>query len=109
MTDGGAHLLVVEDDEATRRSVAANLTAHGYRVVEAGDVRTALRSWETSRPDLILLDLGLPDADGVDLIRRVRRDATTPILVLTARGAEADKVAAPITRAASSSAPWRST
>jgi two-component system KDP operon response regulator KdpE len=94
VTDGGAHLLVVEDDDATRRSVAANLEAHGYRVVEAGEVRTALRSWETSRPDLILLDLGLPDADGVDLIRRVRRDATTPILVLTARGAEADKVAA---------------
>jgi two-component system KDP operon response regulator KdpE len=94
VTDGGAHLLVVEDDDATRRSVAANLTAHGYRVVEAGEVRTALRTWEASRPDLILLDLGLPDADGVDLIRRVRRDATTPILVLTARGAEADKVAA---------------
>jgi two-component system KDP operon response regulator KdpE len=91
---GGAHLLVVEDDEATRRSVAANLVAHGYRVAESGEVREALRSWEAHRPDLILLDLGLPDDDGSALIRRVRRDATTPILVLTARGAEADKVAA---------------
>ena len=93
MTDG-PHILVVEDDEATRRSVAANLVAHGYRIGEAGDVRAAMRSWEAARPDLILLDLGLPDDDGTVLIRRIRRDATTPILVLTARGAEADKVAA---------------
>jgi two-component system KDP operon response regulator KdpE len=91
---GGPHILLVEDDDATRRSVAANLVAHGYRLVEAGDVRTALERWEASRPDVILLDLGLPDADGLVLIRRVRRDATTPILVLSARDAEPDKVAA---------------
>ncbi len=94
MTLGGAHILLVEDDEATRRSVAANLVAHGYRVVEAGDVRTALDRWDSARPDVILLDLGLPDADGLVLIRRVRRDATTPILVLSARDAEPDKVVA---------------
>jgi two-component system KDP operon response regulator KdpE len=90
----GAHLLLVEDDEPTRRSVAANLDAHGYRVAEAGDVATALRRWDTERPDLILLDLGLPDGDGASVIRRVRREAATPILVLSARGAERDKVAA---------------
>jgi two-component system KDP operon response regulator KdpE len=90
----GAHLLLVEDDEPTRRSVAANLDAHGYRVVEAGDVASALRAWDAERPDLILLDLGLPDAEGGTVIRRVRREATTPILVLSARGAEPDKVAA---------------
>ena len=90
----GAHILLVEDDETTRRSVVVNLTGHGYRVVEAGDVRSAMRHWETGRPDLILLDLGLPDADGAVLIRRVRRDATTPILVLSARNAEPEKVAA---------------
>jgi two-component system KDP operon response regulator KdpE len=90
----GPHVLLVEDDEVTRRSVAANLSAHGYRVVEAGDVRSALHSWEAGRPDVILLDLGLPDADGIVLIRRVRRDATTPILVLSARDAEPDKVTA---------------
>ena len=81
----------------TRRpagSVAANLVAHGYRVAEATDVRAALASWEAGRPDVILLDLGLPDADGLVLIRRVRRDATTPILVLSARDGEPDKVAA---------------
>ena len=94
MTPSQAHILLVEDDEATRNSVAANLAAHGYRVAEAGDVRSALASWELARPDVILLDLGLPDLDGLVLIRRVRRDATTPILVLSAREAEPDKVTA---------------
>jgi two-component system, OmpR family, KDP operon response regulator KdpE len=92
--NGGAHLLLVEDDEPTRRSVVANLAAHGYRVAEAGDVASALRSWDADRPDLILLDLGLPDGDGGSVVRRVRRESTTPILVLSARGAERDKVAA---------------
>jgi two-component system, OmpR family, KDP operon response regulator KdpE len=94
MTGSGPHVLLVEDDDATRRSVAANLVAHGYRVHEAADVRTAMGDWEASRPDVILLDLGLPDADGLVLIRRVRRDATTPILVLSARDTEPDKVSA---------------
>ena len=90
----GAHLLVVEDDEPTRRAVAANLAGHGYRVTEAQDGTEALRRWEARRPDLIVLDLGLPDIDGTAVIRRVRRDATTPILVLSARGLEKDKVEA---------------
>jgi two-component system KDP operon response regulator KdpE len=90
----GARVLIVEDDGATRESVAANLTAHGYRVAQADDMAAATRAWESGRPDIILLDLGLPDADGSTLIRRVRRDATTPILVLSARGTETDKVAA---------------
>jgi two-component system KDP operon response regulator KdpE len=90
----GAHLLLVEDDEPTRRSVAANLAGHGYRVVEAPDAGAALRSWDSERPDVILLDLGLPDADGSTIIRRIRREATTPILVLSARGTERDKVEA---------------
>jgi two-component system KDP operon response regulator KdpE len=90
----GARLLLVEDDDATRRSVAANLAAHGYHVSEAVDGASALREWDAERPDLILLDLGLPDTDGGTLIRRVRREATTPILVLSARGTERDKVGA---------------
>ena len=89
-----AHLLVVEDDEPTRSAVAGNLAAHGYLVAEADDGEAALRRWEAARPDLIILDLGLPDTDGVTIIRRVRRDATTPILILSARGDERDKIAA---------------
>jgi two-component system KDP operon response regulator KdpE len=91
---GGAHILLVEDDEAVRGTVAANLTAHGYRIVEAPDVAEALRRWDAGRPDVILLDLGLPDGEGTTIIRHVRRESTTPILVLSARGAEPDKVAA---------------
>ena len=90
----GPHLLLVEDDAATRRSVAANLAAHDYEVEEAGDVASALERWEAERPDLIVLDLGLPDLDGSAVVRHVRRDATTPILILSARGEERDKVAA---------------
>ena len=90
----GPRLLLIEDDEATRRSVAANLAAHGHRVTEAVDGADARRHWDAERPDLILLDLGLPDTDGGLLIRHIRREATTPILVLSARGAERDKVAA---------------
>jgi two-component system, OmpR family, KDP operon response regulator KdpE len=91
---GGAHLLLVEDDEAMRAAVAANLGAHGYRVAEAPTVAEAIRRWDAERPDVILLDLGLPDGEGTTIIRRVRREATTPILVLSARGAEPDKVTA---------------
>jgi two-component system, OmpR family, KDP operon response regulator KdpE len=91
VTDG-PHVLIVEDDEPTRSAVGANLRGHGYRVAEAGTVADAMRSWDADRPDLILLDLGLPDGDGSTLIRRVRRDTTTPILVLSARGQEHDKV-----------------
>jgi two-component system KDP operon response regulator KdpE len=90
----GAHLLVVEDDQSTRGSIVANLTAHGYGVAEAADVAGALRRWELERPDLIILDLGLPDRDGLLVVSRVRGEATTPILVLSARDTERDKVAA---------------
>jgi two-component system KDP operon response regulator KdpE len=91
---GGPRLLLVEDDEPTRRMVASNLAAHGYRVAEAGDAREALRRWDGERPDLIVLDLGLPDRDGTVVIRRVRRDSSTPILILSARGEERDKIQA---------------
>jgi two-component system, OmpR family, KDP operon response regulator KdpE len=90
----GAHLLLVEDDAVTRSALAENLTGHGYVVHGAPDAAAALRAWDAARPDLIVLDLGLPDLDGVAIIRRVRRDAATPILVLSARGRESDKIEA---------------
>jgi two-component system KDP operon response regulator KdpE len=90
----GAHILLVEDDAATQREVAAFLGLHGFRVTVAGDGATALERWEAQRPDLVLLDLGLPDVDGAVVIRRVRRDAATPIVVLSARDREEAKVAA---------------
>ncbi len=92
--DGAPRLLLVEDDHATRGALATNLRGHDYRVTEAADGEEALRSWEQGRPDLILLDLGLPGIDGLSVVQRVRRDATTPIIVLSARDQERDKVAA---------------
>jgi len=94
VTEGRAIILLVEDDEPTRRSVAGNLAGHGWTVHEAGDGHDALRQWEAARPDLIVLDLGLPDMEGLTVVRRVRRDATTPILILSARDQERDKVQA---------------
>ena len=90
----GARLLLIEDDVATRDAVARNLEVHGYRVTSAGTATDGLRAWDADRPDAILLDLGLPDHDGGVIVRRVRRDATTPILILSARSEERDKVAA---------------
>jgi two-component system KDP operon response regulator KdpE len=91
---GGARILLVEDDDATRSALARELLGRGYLVEEAPDGRTAFQRWETRRPDVILLDLGLPDVDGLDLIRRIRREATTPIVILSGRYEEREKVEA---------------
>lgn len=87
-------VLIVEDDEETRRALARELSGRGYRVDEAADGRDALRRWEARRPDVVLLDLGLPDVDGRTIIGRIRREAATPIIILSGRYAEAEKVEA---------------
>jgi two-component system KDP operon response regulator KdpE len=89
-----ATILLVEDDEPTRGSIATFLRGHGHEVREAADVASALAAWESRRPDLIILDLGLPDRDGITVVRRVRQEATTPVLILSVRDREADKVTA---------------
>lgn len=90
----GARLLIVEDDEATRAALAVALRAHDFTVAEAESVAAARRAWDQARPDVIILDLGLPDRDGLSFLRAVRREATTPVLVLSAREREPVKVAA---------------
>ncbi len=87
-------VLVVEDDTAVRRVLATSLPAHGYRVVEASTAVEALRQVEQYVPDLVLLDLGLPDLDGVEVARRIRAWSRVPIVVVSARGREAQKVEA---------------
>ena len=87
-------VLVVEDDSETRTALVRELSSRGYRVEEAPDGRTALQRWEQRRPDVILLDLGLPDTDGIRIIGRVRREANTPIVILSGRYDEREKVAA---------------
>jgi len=97
MTDGtavGPTILVVEDDEETRQALIRELTVRGYRIDVAPDGRTALLRWESRRPDVVLLDLGLPDIDGLDIVRRIRAEATTPIVILSGRYEEREKVQA---------------
>jgi two-component system KDP operon response regulator KdpE len=90
----GARLLLVEDDADLRAYLTTSLVARDYSVREAGTASDGLAAWAASRPDLILLDLGLPDQDGLNVIVRVRREATTPILILSARHQEQDRVEA---------------
>ena len=90
----GPTILVVEDDDETRQALIRELTARGFRTDAAADGRTALLRWESRRPDVVLLDLGLPDIDGLDVVRRIRSEATTPIVILSGRYEEREKVQA---------------
>jgi two-component system, OmpR family, KDP operon response regulator KdpE len=90
----GPTVLIVEDDDETRAAITRELAARGYRIDAAPDGRTALRRWEAQRPDIVLLDLGLPDMDGLRIIRHIRREALTPIVILSGRYEERDKVEA---------------
>jgi two-component system KDP operon response regulator KdpE len=87
-------VLVVEDEPQVMRFLRVTLPAHGYRVVEAATAAQALVEASTRGPDLVLLDLGLPDLDGVEVTRRIREWSAVPILVVSARGQERDKVEA---------------
>src|SRR5262245_55724370 len=89
-----ARILVVDDEPNILGTVTSLLRARGYEVFSAMTGRAALESLERDKPDLIVLDLGLPDMDGVDVCRHVREVSSLPVLVLSARGAENDKVRA---------------
>ena len=93
MSDG-LLVLVVDDEPQMRRFLRASLVAQGYRLLEAATAEEAVRLATSHNPDIILLDLGLPDGDGIDLTRRMREWSKTPIVVLSARGRESDKVEA---------------
>lgn len=87
-------VLVVEDEPQMRRFLRASLTSHGYRMVEAETVQQAVALATSHNPEIVLLDLGLPDGDGIDLTRTLRGWMTAPIIVVSARGREDDKVEA---------------
>jgi two-component system KDP operon response regulator KdpE len=87
-------ILMVEDEAQIRRFLRAALEAEGYRVYECSTAQEGLAQAAARQPDLILLDLGLPDRDGLELIAGVRQWGRTPIVVLSARGQERDKIAA---------------
>jgi two-component system KDP operon response regulator KdpE len=90
----GARILVVDDEPAIQRALRTNLSAHGFDVDTAATGTQAVERYEQAHPDLVVLDLGLPEAGGLDVIRHVREHASTPIIVLSVRNAERDKVAA---------------
>jgi two-component system KDP operon response regulator KdpE len=85
-------VLVVDDEPQIVRTLRINLTARGYRVLAAGDGADALRTAADGKPDVIVLDLGLPDLDGTVVIERLRRWTSAPVIVLSARTEPADKV-----------------
>jgi two-component system KDP operon response regulator KdpE len=88
----GARLLVVEDEPAMIRTLRTNLRGHNFQVETAATAADAKASYDRRAPDLILLDINLPDGDGFEIVRHVRERSGTPIIVLSARGGERDKV-----------------
>ena len=94
MTDPTIGIVVVEDEANIRRFVKLALESEGFQVFEADSVKRGLIETGTRRPDLVVLDLGLPDGDGIDFIRDLRAWSEIPVLVLSARTTEIDKVAA---------------
>jgi two-component system, OmpR family, KDP operon response regulator KdpE len=87
-------ILVIDDEGSIRRALRINLTARKYDVVTAADGASGLAAMARTRPDVLILDLGLPDMDGADVIKGIRGQTSTPIIVLSAAGQESTKVAA---------------
>jgi two-component system KDP operon response regulator KdpE len=85
-------VLVVDDEPQIRRFLRTSLSAHGYRVIEASCGREAITLMTTERPELVLLDLGLPDIDGLEVIHRLREWSMVPIIVVSVRGQEVEKI-----------------
>jgi len=94
MTETGARILVVDDERQIRKVLKTALGAHGYSMMEAETGQEALLSTAENRPDIILLDLGLPDLDGIEVTRRLREWTQVPIIVLSVREKESDKIKA---------------
>ena len=94
MADARAAILIIEDEAAIRRVVKSALAAEGYRVIEAATGQRGAIDAATHKPDLAIVDLGLPDFDGIDVIRRIRAWSAMPLIVLSARAQERTKVEA---------------
>jgi two-component system KDP operon response regulator KdpE len=94
MTKKQQAVIVIEDEPQIRRLLRLTLEANGFRCLEAESARRGLLDIAAYRPDLLLVDLGLPDRDGIEVIRAVREWSAVPIIVLSARSQEADKIAA---------------
>ena len=89
---GGARVLVVDDEPQIRRFLSASLNSHEYTVIEAHTGNEAIRLCTTAQPDLVILDLGLPDMDGREVLSRIREWSRVPVIVLSVRFNEQDKI-----------------
>lgn len=94
MTEKGARILVIEDDPQIRKLLRVSLGAHGYDIEEVQTGQDGVYQVASFKPDLIILDLGLPDIDGKEVVRRIREWSGTPIVILSARDQEREKVEA---------------
>src|SRR5512147_1406577 len=94
MAAGPIAVLIIEDEPAIRRFLRVSLVESGYRVIEAGSGQEGMRRLRLDRPDIIVLDLGLPDIDGLDVIREIRQNSPVPIVILSSRADERGKVEA---------------
>lgn len=94
MSETGGRILVVDDEPQIRKLLRIGLSSHGYEVIEAGTADEAIRLASSRAPDLVVLDLGLPDQDGHTVIARLREWSTVPVIVLSVRDGEDEKVRA---------------
>ncbi len=94
MTDEKAAVLLIEDEPQMRRFLKITLQGHGYRLVEAQSGQEGLTEAAARNPDIVLLDLGLPDIDGLEVTKQIREWSRVPIIVLSARDQEDDKIRA---------------
>ena len=94
METNGSRILIVDDESPIRKLLRVTLSGHGYEVGEAAGGLEGLQQAATYRPDLIILDLGLPDLEGIEVVKRLREWSNTPVIILSVREQEADKIAA---------------
>lgn len=87
-----ANILIVEDDIAVRNLISTTLETHDYKFIKATNGQTAIMAASTHNPDIILLDLGLPDMEGIEVIKRIRTWSEVPIIVISARSEDSDKI-----------------
>jgi two-component system KDP operon response regulator KdpE len=88
----GAKILVIDDEAEIRKLLKVGLTAHGYVFLEAANGKDGIYQTAASRPDIVILDMGLPDLDGFEVVRQIREWSKVPIIILSVRGADHDKV-----------------
>jgi two-component system KDP operon response regulator KdpE len=91
-TNTGARILIIDDEKQIRRLLKVALTGHGYELEEAVSGQDGLNKAAVFRPDLVILDLGLPDLDGLEVLRRLREWSQTPVIILSVREQEKDKI-----------------